>query len=489
MIGIKLPAHNDDDEARLRLRVFALLAYRTIASPMPQPVCEIAEVAAAVMNRQLPPGESLLCARDTIGRMAAEDVLVATGEGELPFTKIALPPRAIEYASGGRRSLGFLTLQKLVAGVPLDDLVDRAPRRKEEPKAIPTAKSLAAKMSAKVVGLGEQVRSLSSLLVMHLARAQLLRSGRDEGSNISVLLVSSSGAGKTWLMRQAGEASGVPFASMSATAMTSEGYVGGKVDDLFRALVTKTKGDLAAARFGIAFTDEWDKKAIRHDRDVTTLAVQQEFLVPVHGGEFNITGKRAMERQMMFNSVGTFFAFAGAFSGLSEMIRKKSNDSSIGFTAGTSARRRDYILDSIREYGFLREWVNRLTAVMFLPDPTLASLEVAAAGGVLNSLNAVLGEVGVVLHPHECAVRKMAEYALESRTFYRGVQAVWQSVAQAAVGDGMTGGVLVGRDEVESAIARVRSGSVGGDSEGDAPQEAPEAQDHDRGESSGGAGG
>jgi hypothetical protein len=162
MAGIRPPVRYDDAEARIRLRVFALLAYRAIASPMPQPICEISEVASVVMDRQQPPGEALLRARDVIGRMAAEDVIVASGEGDQSFTKVALPPRAIEYACGGKRSMGFLTLQKLVAGVPLDDLVDRAPQKKAETKAIPSAKELAARISEKVVGLGEQVRSLAS---------------------------------------------------------------------------------------------------------------------------------------------------------------------------------------------------------------------------------------------------------------------------------------------------------------------------------------
>ena len=90
----------------------------------------------------------------------------------------------------------------------------------------------------------------------------------------------------------------------------------------------RARGDVRAARFGIAFADEWDKKASRNGRDVTTLAVQQEVLVPMQGAEFLISGKRSMERPIAFNSRGTFFAFAGyitanggnAYTGLGGLV-------------------------------------------------------------------------------------------------------------------------------------------------------------------------
>ena len=297
---------------------------------------------------------------------------------------------------------------------------------------------------------------------MHLARARLIKEGRDAGtSNIALLLISSSGSGKTWLMQTAGRITGCPFASMSATAMTSEAYVGGKIDDLFKTLVMRANGDVNAARFGIAFADEWDKKAFRRDRDVTTLTVQQEMLVPMQGSEFLIMGKRGMERPIMFDSRGTFFAFAGTFNGLSEMVRKKANNSCIGFSAGTKTRQQEYVIDAIRDYGYVREWVNRLTTVMFLPDPTLRSLELAAAGDVFDSFSALLGNLGIVLFPHETAIPRMAEYALESRTFYRGIKSVWWSIAESVVASGERGNAFVGAADVEAAISRVSSGCVG----------------------------
>lgn len=459
--GIKM-AGQDESERRVRLRAVALLAHRSLGQPLTQPVSEISDVAHACMDRKLAPGESILRARDAIGRMIAEDTLIGGGDADGACEKARLSTRTLEWLSGGKSSLGFLTMRRLV-GMLLPEGMEDADPPPPAQVPIPSIKDLHSRICERVIGLDDHARMLSSRLVMHLVRAKMLQAGKDPGTgNQAVLLAGSPGCGKTHLLSEASRLVGCPFASVAATSMTSEGYVGGKLDDLFRALVSKAKGDLNAARFGVAFADEWDAKAMRAGRDVTTLALQQEALVPMQGGEFQISGKRSMERPVTFNSVGTFFAFAGAFPGLREQIKKKTRSSCIGFSAGNKTRCQEYLLNSIMDYGYIRAWVNRLTAVMFLDDPQVGSLEKAAAGGVLDSFNALVGELGIVLFPHGAATARMAEYALESRTFYRGIKSVWWGIAEQAVASGERGTVLVGTAEVEAAIGRVSSGAASG---------------------------
>ena len=463
LIGIR--DRQDESERRVRLRSFALLAFRVLGQQASNSVSEISDLAAATMDAKLSPGEAILRARNIIGKMAAEDVLIAIGGEEGgPCNKIFLPARSQEWLTGGKTSFGFLTAAKL-AGAIVPKGFDGAEDQPPAPLKIPSANELRTHLCKRIIGLEHQAFSLSSLFVLHLARAKLLQAGNDPGTgNQAVLLAGNSGCGKTFLLSEAARLTGCPFASVSATSMTSEGYIGGKLDDLFRALLAKAKGDLQASRYSIGFIDEWDKKSSRFSsgRDgVTTTALQTEVLVPMQGGEFLISGKRTMERPMTFNSNGTFFAFAGAFTGLAELIRKKTSSSCIGFSSGIRTKRQDYILDAIRDYGYIREWVNRLTSVMFLPDPSLASLEKAAVNGVLESFNSLVGELGIVLFPHQNVATRMAEYSLESRTFYRGVKSIWWSIAQSVVASGKKGTVLVGKSDVDAAISRVASGSGG----------------------------
>lgn len=451
----------DSGAEQIRLKIIALLSWQALR--LSRDLFELGNLAAATADKKAPPAKALLRARHEIGVMLAEDVLIGIAEGcDRQFDKAQLPSKTLEWLSGGASSRGCLTPNKLSNIV----LPNGAPTANEAPSAgskpIPSVAELQTQICGNVVGLDAQVKALSSLIVMHLARARLFRQGLEPGTgNQAVLLVGNSGCGKTFLMDSAAQAAGCPFASMSATAITAEGYVGGKLDDLFKSLLMRAKGDLQTARFGIAFTDEWDKKAIREGQDVTTVSVQQEVLVPMQGAEFLISGKRAMERPFMFDSRGTFFAFAGAFSGLHEIIRKRVTQSGIGFYSAGTIRPSDYLLDAIRDYGYVREFVNRLTSVMWLPDPTLASLEKAAATGILDRFNILLGELGILLFPQPDAIPRIAEYALESKTFYRGVKSVWWSIAEMIVASGYKDTALIGVADVETAIARVSSGSLG----------------------------
>ncbi len=458
----------DRDAARIRLKVVAILAWQHLRASVHG--VDIGDLAAACSDPKLPPTEGLLRARHEIGTMAVEDTIIGAADDAGVLDKVCLPAWSLEFLSGGKTSRGFLTTTKL-SGILLPKGMDEY----ERPPAnapIPAASELRAKISEKVIGLDRQVAAISGLLVMHLARARLIRSGKDAGTNLATLLIGASGCGKTWMLETAGSIIGSPFASASATSMTSEAYIGGKIDDLFKALVLKAKGSVQDARFGIAFTDEWDAKASGQasghasggsGREVNTLCIQQEFLVPMQGAEFLISGKRAMERPIMFDSRGTFFAFAGVFDGLHEIIRKKNGQSCIGFVApsGAKTKRQRYLLDAIHEYGYLRTWCNRITAVMFLPNPSAESLGRAAAHGILDGVNAVLGELGITLLPEPDAIPRMMEYAIESRTFYRGLKSVWWGIAEAAVAADAKGTVMVTGADVDAGIECVASGSVG----------------------------
>ena len=457
-LGLQRNAQRKSD--LIRLKAVAVLAWRSFR--MSSDTCDLGDLAVAALDPMIRPAKALLQARHEIGAMLAEDVLIGTAEwGDQLVSKIRLPSATLEWLAGGADSKGGLTPRRLTELRVCNAAPTSGARRSADP--LPSVSTLSKRICAQVVGLDEQVKSLSSRLVMHLARANLFRKGiAVETGNQAVLLLGSSGCGKTHLMESAAWAAGCPFASMSSTAMTAEGYVGGKLDDLFKSLVTKAKGDTQMARYGIAFADEWDKKAMRDDRDVNTLSIQQEILVPLQGAEFLISGKRGMERPFLFNSQGTFFAFAGVFGELAQTMKKLQGHSVIGFTSETRAKHSDYLLDALRSYGFVKEFVNRLTSVMWLPDPTFESLEQAAAHNILEQHNILLGEVGIVLKPQPGAIRRMVEYALESRTFYRGLKSVWGSISEAMIGAGVGGPCAVETAEVEAAIRQLATGGVRG---------------------------
>ena len=452
------------EAAGIRLKAAAILGWQHLR--MSSSHLAIGDLAAACSSPRQPPVEGHLHARHEIGLMIAEDTLAGTADESGAIVKVRLTAAGMETLAGGRGSLGALTVGRL-SGIYVAKGIDEYERPPADPP-IPAARELRAKVAEKVIGLDGQVAALSGLLRMHLARARLIRSGQDGGGNLAILLAGDSGCGKTWMLQTAGTIIQCPFASLSATSMTSEAFQGGKMDDLFKALVLNAKGDVQAARYGIAFTDEWDAKAMRPsnggNREATTLCIQQEYLVPMQGAEFLISGKRAMERPIMFDSRGTFFAFAGAFAGLREQIGRRNGAGCIGFAGppGRRTKRQQYLLDAIAEYGYLKTWCNRLSAVLFLPAPSAESLGRAAAHGILDGMNGILGELDILLFPQPGGtVERIVEYALETRTYYRGVKAVWWAVAEAAVSADAKGTVLVETGDIDAAISRLATGSAG----------------------------
>lgn len=227
------------DAARIRLKAVAVLGWQHLRSSVS--TLNIGELAVTCANPRLLPNEGLLRARHELGNMTAEDALIGSVDETGVFDKVRLPVRGLEFLAGGRSSMGLLTANKLANILVPKGLDEFEQPAKEVP--IPSAANLRAKISEKVLGLDRQVSSLSSLLVMHLARGKL--SGRE----------------------------------------------------------------------------------------VSTLCIQQEFLVSMQGAEFQISGKRSMERPVSFDSRGTFFAFAGAFAGLHEIIRKRNGRECIGFAS------------------------------------------------------------------------------------------------------------------------------------------------------------
>src|SRR5439155_27079931 len=97
----------------------------------------------------------------------------------------------------------------------------------------------------------------------------------------NVILVGTTGVGKTYLIKHLADLIKVPFVKANATKFSETGYVGGDVEDLVRELVHKADGDVNRAQFGIIYIEEIDKIAPAGNmigRDVSGSGVQTTLL-------------------------------------------------------------------------------------------------------------------------------------------------------------------------------------------------------------------
>ena len=331
-----------------------------------------------------------------------------------------------------------------------------------------SAGRLAAAISRKVIGLGPEVNALAARLSLHMTRAAALREGVAAGTpNEAIMLLGSSGGGKSFIFECAGEASGLPYASFNSQELTRAGICGSDVEDAFFPLTRAADGSPEKARFGLLLYDEFKPAAAAGDSTgLGTTAVQQAMLAVMSGSKFMVGGKRGAWggfRPFEFNSLGTCFFFAGHLPDLPKELGR-SQAGGIGFSA-SAARNRDAALrEALLAMGYIEEFLNRTSQILLLPDPSIETLcESLSPRRIDDSWNSLLQrrELKVSLAP--AAVRLAAEHAIETRTLFRGTRAVVAQLVQGLVLDDAKGHVRFSAADVRAALdAADRGGACGG---------------------------
>ena len=208
----------------------------------------------------------------------------------------------------------------------------------------------------------------------------------------NILMLGPTGIGKTYLIKLIARKIGVPFVKADATKFSETGYVGGDVEDLIRDLVKEAKDDIELAECGIVYIDEIDKIAASPNvigAQISRTGVQRALLKPMEETDvdlkvphdpvsmmqeleaFQRTGKRSARR---VNTANILFILSGAFSGLTDIVKKRLSKQSIGFGATLPKEKKDTeFLKSTRsedlvEYGFESEFIGRVPVRCILDE-------------------------------------------------------------------------------------------------------------------------
>ena len=302
---------------------------------------------------------------------------------------------------------------------------------------------------------------LATKICTHFNRIRYQRRGHNSqqettgGIKNNVLMIGPTGVGKTYMIKLIANKLGVPFVKGDATKFSETGYVGGDVDDLVRDLVRESDNDIELAQYGIIYIDEIDKIASSKNlvgADVSRTGVQRALLKPMEETEvelkvphdpismiqeveqFRKTGKR--ERKSI-NTRNILFIMSGAFSELPEIVKKRTTDQSIGFSARKQERQKPADImkksraEDLIEFGFESEFVGRL--------PVKAVFEELSAGDLLDILknpnNPVIlnkrldfATYGIDIKFSDEALANLAEQAQTENTGARGLVSVIERV-------------------------------------------------------------
>jgi len=309
-------------------------------------------------------------------------------------------------------------------------------------------KEIKKKLDEYVIGQDYAKKSLSVAVYNHYKRVdadQFVTDYKDvEIEKSNILLLGSSGTGKTLLARTLARVLDVPFSISDATALTEAGYVGEDVETILTNLLSAAEFEIDDAERGIIFIDEVDKIARKtHNasitRDVSGEGVQQALLKVLEGTIAGVPpkgGRKHPEQSLVnINTSGILFICGGAFEGLPEIIARRLNVNHIGFTSNIEQRRANHDTsifqhvepEDLVQYGLIPELIGRLpvcAGLESLSDEEMMRILTEPKNAIVRQYQKLFALDGIHLVFDKGALREIVKRARDLGTGARGLRSI-----------------------------------------------------------------
>jgi ATP-dependent Clp protease ATP-binding subunit ClpX len=311
-----------------------------------------------------------------------------------------------------------------------------------------TPSQIKAHLDQYVIGQDEAKRTLAVAVYNHYKRLKQNKKSDVEIQKSNILMIGSTGSGKTYLAQSLAKFLGVPFAIADATCLTEAGYVGEDVETMLRTLLQNANYDIESAQRGIIYIDEIDKISRKGEnmsitRDVSGEGVQQALLKIIEGtiSEVPVTGNRKhpQAETIKLDTSNILFICGGAFDGIDKIIGKEEMHNTIGFSANVSDKKESEVDMSkveqhdLVKYGLMPELIGRLpiiTALNPLSEEDLVHILTEPKNAITKQYQELLSMDGVKLEFEDEALKKIAEMAIKKKTGARGLRSIIENAMQ-----------------------------------------------------------
>ena len=283
-----------------------------------------------------------------------------------------------------------------------------------------------------VVGQDEAKKTVAVAVYSHYKKIGKAQGGGHGIAKSNVLLIGSTGTGKTLLCETLARALAVPFVTADATSLAQTEYVNEEIDALLQRLLEKAGGDVARAQSGIVFIDEVDKlKAVSGQAGGASGENVQHALLKIMEG-----APVRLKHGQYVDTSNILFICGGAFVGLRNILARTHAYGFISATGGDDQRILDRLNARVKPtdlfaFGLIPEFAGRLPIIASFQDLDkymLVRIMTVPRNAIYRQFREILQDEGVELVVAPPVFEQIAELAIEYKVGARSLRGIFEEM-------------------------------------------------------------